>query len=102
MAGLLQLMPAVVVLFLGGCEESLHLRIVAPATLRGASVTVDGSRQGVLGATGDGASLTVELTPFHESVIVIEQPKKAPIIRRVLFRGYGTRTMKIASAPTSR
>lgn len=53
------------------CEESLHLRIAAPALLQGASVVADGNREAVLAATEAGAVLTVELRPFHESGIVI-------------------------------
>jgi len=87
-----------ILLSFAGCEEIVHLRIVAPISLTGASIFVDRTRQGTLVGSGDLATLTVDLTPYHESVIVIDRPPDVRIIRRVLYRGYGMREIIISPA----
>lgn len=84
------------------CEEIVHLRIVAPVELRGAKVEVDGVAQAVLLASDDGSVTTVDVTPFHETEIVVERAPHLRIVRRVLFKGYGTRKMVITPSDVRR
>ncbi len=83
--------------FLGACEEVTNVRIIAPSSLAGGTVTVDGEPWGELQADGQTATNSVAVAPYMRHRIVIRKPGYRPIVRDVMYRGYGGQQLMIAS-----
>ena len=85
-----------------GCQEVAEVRIVAPASLAGGTIVVDGESWGELRMDGNNATNTVAVAPHASHHVVIHKQGYKPIVRDVSYSGYGTWQLTIATTELHR
>jgi len=80
-----------------GCEEVANVKIIAPATLAGALVNVDGQSWGELTLQKGMATAVIAVSPQTRHTVTIEKPGVEPIAKTIEYEQSRAYELRISS-----